>query len=304
MRVVLHHRYPRGVEVALRSIEGVELIEASDDDQVIDALRSAPVLVAFRWDDRFLTDSLEWVQSISAGVEQFPVRELARREVHLTSARGVHGPQVAEHAFALLLSLTRAVGVSMRDAEHRRWRPRMGFELGGTTLGILGLGTIGEEIARRAAAWGIRVIGTKGHPDAYDGVASEVYGPDGTVEVFRRSDAVVSVLPDLPETVGIVGAEAFDAFDGGWFVNVGRGSAVDEAALLQALEGGTVRGAGLDVFVTEPLPEDSALWSHPRVVITPHTAGLSPSYGPRLADIFRANLEAFAGAGEWRNLVV
>lgn len=304
IRVVLHPRHPRGVDDALRAVDGIELVEPEDEDGVAASLETGPVLVTFRWADRFLTESLRWVQSISAGVDQYPLSRLEARGVRLTSARGVHGPAAAEHAFALLLSLTRAVGVSMRDAEHRRWRPRMGVELGGSTMGILGLGSIGEEIASRAVAWGMTVIGTKANPDTYTGVASEVFGPEGTVEVFRRSDAVVSVLPDTPETQGVVNEAAFTAMEGGWFVNVGRGSAVDEDALVEAIDQGHVLGAGLDVFSTEPLPDDSPLWANPRVVITPHTAGLTPEYGPRLADLFRRNLAAFTGSGSWENVAV
>lgn len=303
MRVVLHHRHPRGVDDSLDEIPGMRLIRTTDDDAIVEALDHAEVFVSFHWNPRFLTDSLKWIQSVSAGVDQFPLETLAERRVVLTSARGVHGPQVAEHAFALLLGMTRGVGISMRDAATETWKARTGEELSGKTMGILGLGTIGEEIGRRAAAWGMRVIGTKRDPSEYSGVAREVFGPDATTEVFRLADVVVSVLPDTPETRGVVGAEQLEALGAGWFINVGRGSAVDENALLAALDA-DLRGAGLDVFAEEPLPSGSPLWHHPRVVMTPHTAGLSPEYGPRLARIFEANLAAFQGDGAWVNRVV
>ena len=303
MRVVLHHRHPGGVDDALEAVPGISLVRTADDDAIVEALGHAEVFVSFRWDPRYLTGSLRWVQSVSAGVDQFPLDTFARRKVVLTSARGVHGPQVAEHAFALLLAMTRGVGVSMRESTTQTWRPRTGEELAGKTVAILGLGTIGEEIARRATAWGMRVIGTKSDPSRYGGVAREVFAPEQTTEVFRLADVVISVLPDAPSTRGIVGAAEFEALGAGWFVNVGRGSAVDEAALLAALDGG-LRGAGLDVFAEEPLPEASPLWHHPRVVMTPHSAGLSPEYGPRLARIFEANLAAFQGDGAWVNRVV
>ncbi len=303
MRVVLHHRHPRGVDDALEGIPGMRLIRTTDDDAIVEALGHAEVFVSFHWNPRFLTDSLKWIQSVSAGVDQFPLETLSERRVVLTSARGVHGPQVAEHAFALLLAMTRGVGISMRDAATETWKARTGEELAGKTIGILGLGTIGEEIGRRAAAWGMRVIGTKRDPSDYSGVARDVFGPDATTEVFRLADVVVSVLPDTPETRGVIGAEQLEALGAGWFVNVGRGSAVDENALVAALDA-DLRGAGLDVFAEEPLPPASPLWHHPRVVMTPHTAGLSPEYGPRLARIFEANLAAFQGDGAWVNRVV
>jgi phosphoglycerate dehydrogenase-like enzyme len=192
----------------------------------------------------------------------------------------------------------------MRNAEARIWRPIPGIEIAGSTLGVLGLGSVGEAIAEKAAAWGMTVIGTKAHPAEYDGVASAVFTPDATIEVFRASDAVISVLPDTPATRGIVTAECLAALNGGWFVNVGRGTVVGEQDLLDALDSGALAGAGLDVFDPEPLPASSALWGHPRVVLTSHSAGLSPHYGSRLVGIFRANLAAWNGAGEWVNRVV
>jgi phosphoglycerate dehydrogenase-like enzyme len=282
----------------------VDLACPEDADSVTAALQNAPVLVSFIWEDRFLTPALRWVQSISAGTEQFPLARLAAAGVVLTSARGVHGPQVAEHAFALLLALTRGIGYSMRNAVERSWRQYTGDELTGRTLGVLGLGPIGEEVARRARAWGMQVVGCTRRPHAYQGVLTEVLGLDQVREVCRRSHAVVAALPDAPETRNLIDAAAFAALGDGWLVNVGRGSAVDLAALLDALDRGELRGAGLDVFPTEPLPPESPLWSHPRVVLTPHVGGLSPRYGPRLAELTAANLAALHGRGEWVNRVV
>lgn len=302
--LVLHPRHPAGVAEALALLEGVDLACPEDAEGVAAALQAAPVLVSFVWEDRFLTPGLRWVQSISAGTEQFPVDRLAANGVVLTSARGVHGPQVAEHAFALLLALTRGIGFSMRNAVERSWRQYTGDELTGLTLGVLGLGPIGEEVARRALAWGMQVVGCTRRSHAYQGVVTEVLGLDELTEVCRRSDAVVAALPDAPETRNIIDAAALAALGSGWLVNVGRGSAVDLTALLYALDQGELRGAGLDVFPTEPLPPESPLWSHPRVVLTPHVGGLSPRYGPRLAEITAANLDALHGRGEWVNRVV
>ncbi len=222
----------------------------------------------------------------------------------LTSASGLHAVPVAEHAFALLLALTRGIGASMRNAVERRWRPHMNHEVTGKTMLVLGLGAIGEEIARRGVAWGMHVIGVKRDPSRYSGAASDVYPSGQLIEAAARADVIVSVLPDSPETRGLLSRPVLAALGEGWFVNVGRGSVVSEADLVWALDEGMLRGAGLDVFEEEPLPEGSALWGHPRVVISPHAAGLSPMYGPRLAEIFRANLSAFRGEGEWINRIV
>lgn len=303
LRVVLHPRHPRGVAEAFRASDAFDLVEPEEAD-VAHALDDAAVLVTYAWKPDYLRPQLRWVQSVSAGVDQFPLDELRAAGVVLTSASGVHGPQVAEHAFALLLSLTRAVGVSIRDAADHVWRPRTGAEIAGSTMAILGLGTIGEEIARRAVAWDMQVIGTKADPSSYVGVVEHVLPPSETLDVCRRADVVVCVLPDTESTRGIIGADALDALGDGWLINVGRGSAVDEEALVAALDGGRLRGAGLDVFATEPLRDDSPLWSHPRVVLTPHIAGLSPKYGERLVEVFERNLPAFTGERPWTGRVV
>ena len=303
MKVVLHPHHPSSVKPAFEGAEELEVI-TPDPDDVVSALSEAAVFVAYRWSDDFLLDSLRWVQSISVGVDQFPLDEFAARGIALTSARGIHGPQVSEHAFALLLALTRGVGVAMRNAEKQRWRQIPGVEISGMTLGVLGLGTVGEAVARRADAWGMTVVGTKSDPSTYTGVAARVFSPADTIDVFRLSDVVIAVLPDTADTRGIVTRSCLEALDGGWFVNVGRGTVVDEADIVTALDAGWIAGAGLDVFDPEPLAESSPLWTHPRVVLTPHTAGFTPQYGERLLEVFRANRAGFENRGDWVTRVV
>lgn len=303
MKVVLHPHHPSSVKPAFEGAAELEVITPASDD-VVRALSEAAVLIAYRWSDDFLLDSLRWVQSISVGVDQFPLGEFAARGIALTSARGVHGPQVSEHAFALLLALTRGVGAAMRNAEKQRWRQIPGVEISGMTLGVLGLGTVGEAIARRAVAWGMTVVGTKSDPTTYTGVAAQVFSPADTIDVFNIADVVIAVLPDTPDTRGIVTRSCLDALEGGWFVNVGRGTVVDEADILAALDSGSLAGAGLDVFDPEPLAESSPLWTHPRVVLTPHTAGFTPHYGERLLEVFRANRAGFENRGDWVTRVV
>ena len=305
-RVVVHPYHPRGVPESLAKIPGVEVISPPDLAGLAECLSDprVEILVTFIWTDECLSLGLGWIQSVASGMDNFPFKKLAAAGIRLTSGRGANAPAVAEHAFALLLALTRRVGKSVRYSERSLWRQGMGYELGGTTLGVLGLGSVGDEIAWRAKAWGMEVIGTKQNPHSYEGSASEVYGPEGTVEVCRRADAVICALPHPRGNPPQVGAAELAALGDGWFVNVGRGAVVDTEALLSALDSGELRGAGLDVTDPEPLPEDSPLWRHPQVVLTPHLGGFSPEYAERLAEIFAANLQAFRGEGEWVNLVV
>lgn len=293
-----------GIAEAIAAVAGVRVSVVTDLTAVPPALDDAAVLVTFRWSDDWVVPGLRWIQSVSAGIDQFPVAALAANGTVLTSARGIHEVQVSEHALGMLLALTRGIGIAARQQEHRLWKWTPVVELSGMTLGVLGLGVIGEGVARRAAAFGMRVIGTKSHPGDYTGVAAEVFPPEQTREVFRRADAVIITLPGGDGTRHLVGAAELEALRGGWLVNVGRGAVIDEAALVAAMEQGILAGAALDVFETEPLPADSPLWGLPGVLITPHMAGSSPRYGERLAALFARNLVAFRGQGEWENRVV
>lgn len=293
-----------GIAAAIAAVPGTLVTAATTMEDVPAALTDAPILVTFRWDDAWVVPGLRWIQSVSAGTDQFPLASLAANGTVLTSARGIHEIQVSEHALGLLLAMTRGIAPAILQQRDRSWRWPPVTDLAGKTLGVLGLGVIGEGVARRAAAFGMRVIGTKSDPASYDGVAERVFPPDDTIEVFRAADAVIITLPDTPATRGLVGREALDALSGGWLVNVGRGAVIDEGALVAAMEEGVLAGAALDVFATEPLPSDSPLWDLPGVIITPHVAGSSPAYGDRLAGVFAHNLAAFHGRAEWRNRVV
>lgn len=293
-----------GIPEAIATVPGVTVTVAATPAEVPAALAEAPVLVTFRWDDAWVMPGLRWIQSVSAGTDQYPLDALRANGTVLTSARGIHEIQVSEHAFGLLLAMTRGIARAVAQQRDHEWRWSPVVDLSGMTLGVLGLGVIGEGVARRAQAFGMRVIGTKADPTDYHGVADRVYPPEDTLEVFAEADAVIVTLPDTPQTRGLVGSAELEALRGGWLVNVGRGAVVDETSLIAAMNEGVLAGAALDVFATEPLPEDSPLWDLPNTVISPHMAGSSPAYGRRLAEVFAHNLAAFHGQGEWRNRVV
>lgn len=304
-QVVLHPDKPPGVAEELAAIEAIDLLTPQDSDGVHGALLDgASVLVTYKWEDRFLQPSLRWVASESAGFDQFPTHNLEAAGVHLTTATGVHTVSVSEHALALLLALTKRIGESARDAVSHEWNPRPPTELEGLTVAVLGLGTIGEGIAERAACFGMHVIGYKRDPSAYQGRVGEVFGSSQLLDVCRRADVLISVLPGGADTHHLIGAEALDALGAGWLINVGRGSVVHNDALIEALTSGRLRGAGLDVFEPEPLPADSVLWSLTNVVITPHIAGNTSRFAERWARIFCKNLDAFTGRGPWQNRVL
>lgn len=304
MRVVLHPFHSPGLDEVLRDRATFDLVMPEDDGTVVSALREgARGLITFRWSDDFLVEGLEWIQALSAGVDQFPLEVLEQRGIALTSARGAHSPAVAEHAVALAMALVRGVGPSLRHAPERRWEPVEAYELAGRTMGIVGLGSIGEEVAWRAAGLGMDVIGVKRTVEGYRGAASTVLGPEGLLEVCARADVLVVALPEVEATEGLIGRRELDALGEGWLVNVGRGSVVDEEALVAALVGGRLRGAGLDVAAVEPLPDDSALWDLDNVVVTPHMAWSSDRLAGRLADMIVENAAALASGAPLSNRV-
>lgn len=304
IRVVVGPLGGTGIAEAVAAVAGVDPTIVRSPDDMPAAVEDIPVVVTFLWQEGWLGSSLRWIQSVSAGTDQFPVQILGERGIVLTSARGIHETQVSEHALGLLLAMTRGIATAVSNQAAKNWTRAEVTELHEMTLGVLGLGVIGEGVARRAAAFGMRVIGTKRSPASYDGVADRVLPPEATLEVFREADAVVITLPGTPETSGIVGASELEALRGGWLVNVGRGSVIDTDALVEAMDAGTLRGVALDVFDTEPLPASSPLWDTPGILISPHLAGLSPRYGVRLAALFERNLAAYRGEGEWVNRVV
>ncbi|MEW5991626.1 MAG: D-2-hydroxyacid dehydrogenase [Chloroflexota bacterium] len=300
--VVLHPAHPAGVKEAISAVPGIRVIAPATDAEVIVALRSAEILITTSWSDTYLGDGLRWIQSQSAGYEHFPIGTLRRRGITLTSASGVH-IVCAEHAIGMLLTLTRDIRDSVVDMTARSWNTHVAEEVAGRTVAVLGLGAIGEAIARRLVNWEVRLIGVTRSPTHYSGVLSDVRPLTALRDACAEASILMVALPAAPETRHIVSSEALDALGTGWVINVSRGSVVDEPGLVERLQDGRLRGAGLDVTEEEPLPLMSPLWGLRNVVITPHMAGLTPRYGERLAEIFAANVSAYRGEGAWLNRV-
>ena len=257
------------------------------------------LVISGAWRDDLLDKAtkLQWIQAIGVGYNQFPLAELQRRRIRLTNAVGVNANAVSEHAMALVLALSRRLPEA-RDNQHRRhWRPMISDpqvredELAGKTLGIVGLGAIGNRLAALAKAFGMRVVGTKGNPAAYQGHADAVLPPDGLEELLDSADYVVLCCPLKPETTNLIGAAELQRMQpSAYLVNVSRGQVVAEAELIAALQRGDIAGAALDLTVDEPLRPESPLWELPNVFITPHTGGETSRYEARLVDIIVENV--------------
>lgn len=236
---------------------------------------------------------LRWIQSVGAGVDRYLKGPLVTSDVVLTSEKGLVGTQLAEQALALLLALTRGIAISMREQtwdaripiRHRSW------ELGGRTAGLLALGGTGAEIAKRAAAFGMRVIAIDPEPPMIPPEVEWCKAPLHLHEMLGQSDVVFCSAPLTAETRGLFNKTNLGAMKPeSILINVSRGEIGVEEDILEALDSGHLRAAGLDVVPREPLPRESRLWDHPHVVITPHAAGASPFRGDRIVERFRRNL--------------
>jgi phosphoglycerate dehydrogenase-like enzyme len=242
--------------------------------------------------------NLKWISFWSAGMDGKATPQLLERKLTLTNASGVHGNNIAEHVMAWMLMFTRNMHYHLRAQIEGVWRrDKMSAgagELAGQTLGIVGLGRIGEGLAVRAQAFGMRVIATKRNPSSrYDSgvVLDAVYGAEELPLLLSESDHVCVSVPYTNETHHLLNAAMLSHLKPTAYIyNIARGKVIEESALIEALAQGRIAGAGLDVFEQEPLPAESPLWKMENVLISPHTAGVTPHYFARTADLFTANL--------------
>jgi len=268
------------------------------------ALRRAEIVVAgFETPPELpeLAPQMRWLHTPFAGVERLFELGLIGRGYLVTNGSGPAAKPIAEWVMMMLLMFAKRQPEHFRNQLARAWRRQEGFELTGKTLGIVGLGAIGQEAARLARAFGMRVIGIRRSataPRENSDNADLVLPPAELPRLLAESDFVLLSAPATTETRALIDAEALARMrPGSYLLNVARGTLVDEAALIAALESGHLAGAALDVFVHEPLPSDSPLWSLPNVIITPHDSPASQFFPQRVIDLFISNLRAYL-AGE------
>jgi phosphoglycerate dehydrogenase-like enzyme len=281
-------------EVAKQTGETIHVFYSPEE--AIEVLPEAEIIITFGRLDRDILKtcrSLKWVFSMSAGVEKLPLAELRERGVVVTNARGISGLQIAEQTMGMIIAFNRCLNRCLRNQLQKRWEALPVGELTGETLCIIGAGSIGKELARKAKAFDIKVIGLKRHPETLDHF-DVVWTIDKLHEALQQADYSVLITPLTDETYHLIGAEEFRAMKrSSIFINVSRGDTVDETALIEALQNGSIAGAGLDVFHEEPLPPDSPLWDMENVMITPHNAGVSPRYISRIIDLFLTSLSCY-----------
>jgi phosphoglycerate dehydrogenase-like enzyme len=275
-----------------------ELIHGLEREQLLPHLKDAEILIG--WTSAVIEHCLQpdsrlrWVQNWGAGVDRIPLDALSKAGVLLTNASGVHPNPISETVLAMMLGLTRMLPFAMSNQLQRKWKtPGQLGEMHGKTVGILGVGAIGTEVARLCKAFGMKVLGVKRTLAASEFV-DRMLTMDGLHELLRESDYVVVTLPLTPDTKHVIGRSQFQLMKpSAYYINIGRGGTTDEAALIEALRSGTIAGAGLDVFEVEPLPESSPLWEMDNVIVTPHNSGSTVYYNDRATNIFLSNLQDY-----------
>jgi phosphoglycerate dehydrogenase-like enzyme len=244
------------------------------------------------------TPKLRWYHTVSAGVENMPLPELAQRGVVLTNNSGSYDVQIAEHLMAFVFAASRQLHRYRDNQRASQWKDHEHQELRDATIVVYGMGSIGGEIARLASAIGMRVIGVRRQAASRAPGIDRVVATDQLAEVVGEADYLAIAAPLTSATRGAVSREVISRMKPtGWIMNIARGAIVDEPAMIEALRAKRIGGAALDVFTTEPLPAESPLWTLENVIITPHNSGSSPRVGERTLALFAENLRRYK-AGE------
>lgn len=287
---------------------GIEAVQVTSREALRALLPELDVLViSGLWQNDMLGHAprLKYVQSISSGMNQYDAAAFRAHGVRLASGQGVNVNAVSEHAFGLLLALTRRLAEARDNQQVRLWRPARANlmqredELAGKTLLVIGLGGIGNRIARIAKAFDMRVIGVRRDPEKGAGAADAVHGFSAVGDLLPEADVVILSCPLTPETRHLINAQALSAMKPcALLINVARGGCVDEAALTDALVHHRLAGAGLDVTDIEPLPQSSPLWTLPNVVLSPHAAGETRHYERNVIAILVENLDRLHSGSE------
>ena len=282
----------------------LEVVHLSSYDDLEADLRDAEIAIAWsiRPEQFKIATKLRWIHSPAAAVHQLIFPELLNSAVILTNSSQVHGPVVAEHVIALLFALAKRLPDAFRFQEKHIWgqepmwrgrpRPR---EVAGATVGLVGLGSIGQEVAKRTFALGMRIIAAREHPEKGSPEHVDQVFPSSQIDaLLSQSDYVILAAPLTPATRSLMNASRFARMKpDACLINVSRGVLVDEAALAQALREKKIGGAALDVFAQEPLPPDSPLWDLENLLITPHTAALTEKLWERHYKLFAENLRRY-----------
>ena len=252
------------------------------------------------------TPNLRWIHSASAGVDRVATSSVRAREITVTNARGVFSRPIAEYVVMMMLAIARRLPQLIELQRERTWQPLLGIELGSLTVGIVGYGSIGAELAKLLEPFGTTVLATRRRVERGTDEAPNVrlFPFDELERVLAESDVVVLAAPLTEQTAGLIGAPQLQAMrESGWLINIARGRLIDEGALRRALESGWIAGAVLDVFNDEPLQPDSPLYTTPNLIVTPHTSWSSDRVVERGLAVFIENLRHYLAGEPLENVV-
>ncbi|MFC2016323.1 D-2-hydroxyacid dehydrogenase [Chloroflexota bacterium] len=288
-----------------RAEQGGDLVSKGKLDAL---LTEADVIFAFRLPQRVFTraPNLKWIQLMSAGVDYFLDADMLESPVILTNASGIHATAISEYILGLMLMFVKQAPLCFQLKQEKQWRRFTPSVLRSKTVGIVGLGSIGREVARLANAFGMRVLATRRSAKRV-GRARYVdimLPSDQLQQLLSESDFVVLTVPFTPETSKLIGEEELRIMKStAYLINIARGGVVDEEALIRALDEHWIAGAGLDVFATEPLPANSRLWEFPNVILSSHISGGLEDYVMRATEVFSENLRRYVNGEKLLNVV-
>ncbi len=249
---------------------------------------------------------LKWVQTMSAGVDRFARMDIWQSPVTITGVSGIHATPIGEFVLELMLMFAKGAPLCFQMKQKHEWKRFTPSVLRGKTVGIVGLGSIGREVARLSQAFGMRVVANRrSATQSKRARYVDMLLPAGQLnELISESDYVVVATPLTPETRGLIGEKELRAMKpSAYIINIGRGGLVDEEALIRALNENRIAGAGLDVVATEPLPPESPLWDFDNVILSPHVAGGMEDYMERATEVFCENLSRYLSGKKLLNVI-
>ncbi len=312
--LILFRLEPRHLDAIHAAAPGARIIFLADPrekaEKIGQFLPGAEVVLGnfFRepLDQILKAPNLRWMQQTSAGANWLMDHPaFAESEIVLTSASGLHAVPISEHILAFMFCLARDLARSIRDQGGRKWeRVHRVAELDGQTMGLIGLGAVGEKTAEKARGLNMRVLGMRRHPERPSRWVERIYAPENLLEMLAQADWAVVTAPLTHETKGMIGERELKALKkSACLINVSRGALIQEEALITALREKWIAGAGLDVFAEEPLPPSSPLWAMENVIITSHYAGSTPRHPDRLMEIFLENIKRYQDGEPLINVV-
>ena len=248
--------------------------------------------------------NLRWLHVTRGGLNAYLTPLVKARPIQVTGSKGIHGAVFSEFALACIFALAKKLPECMEAQTQRKWQKLVPVEVAGKTLGIVGLGTAGTELARKAKVLGLRVIATKRTPTPKPDYVDELGAPEFLSQLLAESDFVVLLLASVPSTVNIIGEPELRSMKrSAYLINLTGSQAIEEKLLVRALKENWIAGAALDAFARQPLPEDSELWNLPNVIISPRIGGLTEQKWSPLLPIFVDNLNRFVAGEPLRNVV-